>query len=245
MWRYLHSFLSLEKVYYLINSTIPWIALLMMVTMITGIIGGLWIAPADYQQGDGFRIIYAHVPSAFMAMGVYSFLAMAGAIGLIWRTKLAFMVMQCSLIPGTWFTFLALFTGILWGKPMWGTWWVWDARLTSVLILFFIYLGLLTLQSAIDNQTQRDKACGVLAIVGLVNIPIIHYSVTWWNTLHQGATLLRFAKPAMDIQMLWPLLLTLTGFISFFILVLSLRLRCEILQRARHTEWLKEVLSVE
>lgn len=243
MWQYLHSFGSPKSVFLRLPAWIRWYSSVFAVLMTLGVVGGLWIAPPDYQQGDGFRIIYIHVPSAFMAMGVYSLMAGAAVVALVWRIKLAFMVLQSSLVPGAWFTFLALFTGAVWGRPMWGTWWIWDARLTSVLILLFIYLGLLALRSAMDNQTQRDKACAVLTLVGLVNIPIIHYSVVWWNTLHQGSTFLRFAKPAMDIHMLWPLLLTLGAFASFFMVVLFLRLRCEILQREKHTTWLQEVVT--
>ena len=242
MWAYLHSFASPKRIYFQIPTWIRWYAWIAAALMVGGMVGGLLIAPPDYQQGDGFRIIYIHVPSAFMAMGVYSVMAGAAVIALVWRIKLAFMVLHSCLVPGAWFTFLALFTGAVWGRPMWGTWWIWDARLTSVLILLFIYLGILALQSAMDNQTQRDKACAIVTLVGLVNIPIIHYSVVWWNTLHQGATLLRFAKPAMAMDMLWPLLLMLGAFASFFVVVLLLRLRCEIVQREKHTAWLKKVL---
>jgi heme exporter protein C len=171
-------------------------------------------------------------------MQVYATMAVAAAIGLIWRIKLAHAVAAASAPIGASFTFLALVTGAIWGKPMWGTWWVWDARLTSELILLFLYAGVMALRSSIDDRERADRAAGVLAIVGVVNLPIIHYSVYWWNTLHQPATLTKIGKPSMSGDMLWPLLAMLLGFTLYYGAVLLIRLRGEILRRERDAAWL-------
>jgi heme exporter protein C len=196
-----------------------------------GMSWGLAFAPADYQQGNGFRIIYVHVPAAAFSMGVYVAMAGAGAIGLIWRIKVAAMVARSCAPVGAAFTFLALATGSLWGKPMWGTWWVWDARLTSELILLFLYLGYLGLQEAIDDWDTATRAGAVLALVGLVNIPIIHYSVEWWYTLHQGATLFKLGRPSITPAMLRPLLVMMAAYGCLAITVVVMGARNEVLQR--------------
>ncbi len=210
---------------------LPWLYVLLLIVLVYGLVGGLFLAPADYQQGDGFRIIYIHVPSAFLSLMVYGVMALAAVISLIWRIKLADDAVTASAPLGAWFTFLALATGSLWGKPMWGTWWVWDARLTSELIQLFLYLGIIALQNAIPDERQASRASNLLVVVGIVNVPIIHYSVYWWNTLHQGATLSRFAKPLMDSAMLYPLLAMIVAFVVFFAVALILRMRCILLQR--------------
>ncbi len=200
-------------------------------------------APPDYQQGDSFRIIYVHVPSAWMSLFVYMVMAVAGAIGLIWHIKLAEITSISSAPIGASFTFLALVTGSLWGKPMWGTWWVWDARLTSELLLLFLYLGVIGLYNAIEDKRIATRATAILAIVGVVNIPIIHYSVEWWNTLHQGATITKFDKPSIHISMLIPLLLMALGFKFFYVIVLLMRSRCELLFRERNSKWVAELMD--
>ena len=210
----LEKFASPKYLYEKTYRWMPWISTLAALLLLIGLWGGLFIAPPDYQQGDGFRIIYIHVPSAFLAMGIYMMMAISAIIALVWRIKIANVILQSAVTMGAWFTFLALFTGAVWGKPMWGTWWIWDARLTSVLILLFIYLGILALRSAIDNQALADKSCAILTLVGLVNIPIIHYSVIWWNTLHQGPSITRFGKPTIEASMLWPLLVMIAAFSS-------------------------------
>ena len=210
---------------------LPWLAAVTLLLFTTGLIWGLAFAPADYQQGNGFRIMYVHVPAAVFSMGVYVAMAVTGGVGLIWRIKVAAMVARSCAPIGAAFTFLALATGSLWGKPMWGAWWVWDARLTSELILLFLYLGYIALQEAIEERDTADRASAVLALVGLINIPIIHYSVEWWYTLHQGATILKLGKPSIAPAMLWPLLVMLAAYGLLALLVVLLRTRNEVLER--------------
>lgn len=218
-----------------------WLFWLFILFSSYGLIGGLWLAPPDYQQGDGFRIIYVHVPSALTAMLVYSVMAVCGLLTLVWRIKLAAICMSCSASLGAWFTLLALITGSIWGKPMWGTWWIWDARLTSVLILFFLYIGFIALQSVIHAKEARDMAGAVIALVGAINLPIIHYSVIWWNTLHQGPTLSKLAMPSIAPAMLYPLLAMIVAFFSFYLWLLLLRMRQQILLREMKSQWVKEL----
>ena len=216
-----------------------WFALLCFVT---GLYGGLVMAPADYQQGESFRIIYIHVPSAWMSLFVYMVIAVNSAILLIWRVKISEIIARSSAALGASFTFLALATGSIWGKPMWGTWWVWDARLTSELILLFLYLGVIALYNAVEDKRTASRAVAILAIVGVVNIPIIHYSVEWWNTLHQGPTITKFDKPSIHIDMLIPLLLMAVAFKLYYGMVLLMRSRCEVLDRERNTQWVQELV---
>lgn len=217
----------------------PWILLAMAIAFAYGLVGGLVLAPADYQQGDSFRIIYVHVPAAFLSLMAYVGMAVAAALHLIWRIKVADLAAAASAPLGASFTLLALITGGLWGKPMWGTWWIWDARLTSELILLFLYVGYMALRSAIPNRDQAAKASAVVALCGVINIPIIHYSVEWWHTLHQGATISRFARPAIADEMLYPLLAMLLAFFLFYIGVLLIKIRGEILRRERGAGWMK------
>ncbi|MEC7537626.1 MAG: heme ABC transporter permease, partial [Pseudomonadota bacterium] len=189
---------------------------------------GLFVSPVDYQQGEPVRIMYVHVPSAWMAMFVFSSIAIASAMALIWKHPLADLIGKASAPVGAGFTLICLVTGSLWGKPMWGTWWVWDARLTSVLILFFLYLGYIALNNAFDDPVRGAKASAVLALVGAVNLPIIKFSVDWWNTLHQPASVTRLDAPAIHSSMLWPLLLMALGFTLFYVSILILRVRSEV-----------------
>ncbi len=211
--------------------------------IIGGLYGGLITAPADYQQGDSFRIIYIHVPSAWMSLFVYMVMAVNGAIVLIWRVKISEIIARSSAPLGASFTFLALATGSIWGKPMWGTWWVWDARLTSELILLFLYLGFIALQSAFEDPRVGARAGAILALVGVVNIPIIKYSVEWWSTLHQGPTVSKLDSPSMHIDMLLPLLLMAVAFMGYYVAVLLIRCRSEILTYESHTAWVREMLA--
>ncbi|BCX88882.1 heme exporter protein C [Methylomarinovum tepidoasis] len=245
MWAFLHRLASPRHFYHLTGRWIPWLGGATLLCMAAGLYLGLWVAPPDYQQGDSFRIMYVHVPAAWLSLFIYVFMAVAGGIGLIWNMKMADVMAVCSAPVGASFTFLALATGSIWGKPMWGTWWVWDARLTSELILLFLYLGYIALQSAIEDPRTAARAGAILAIVGSVNIPIIHYSVEWWNTLHQGPTVTRFDKPAIHPSMLWPLLLMAFAFQLYFFTVLLLRARSEILWRERRSRWVRELLARE
>jgi len=242
-WTWLHKFASPPHAYRLAGRLAPWFGWPAFLLIVAGLYGGLVLAPADYQQGDAFRILYVHAPSAWMSMFIYGTMAVAAAIGLIWRIKLAHAVAAASAPVGAWFTFLALTTGAVWGKPMWGTWWVWDARLTSELILLFLYAGLIALRASIDDRDRADRASAVLAIVGVVNLPIIHYSVYWWNTLHQGATITKLGKPSITGEMLWPLLTMMIAFTLYYGGVLMLRLRAEILRRERDASWLQKELA--
>jgi heme exporter protein C len=207
-----------------------------------GTIAGLIFAPPDYQQGDAFRIVYVHAPSAWLSLFAYSTLAIAGAIGLVWRIKMGHAVAAASAPIGASFTLAALVTGSLWGRPMWGTYWAWDPRLTSELILLFLYVGVMSLRAAFEDPARGDRAAALLGIVGVVNVPIIHYSVVWWNSLHQGATIAKIGKPEMALSMLWPLLCMLLGFMCFYGGVLCMRLRGEVLNRERQAAWVREAM---
>ena len=210
---------------------LPWFAW----SAAAAIAAGLWLAlvasPPDYQQGESVRIMYIHVPSAWMALFVYTFLAVASGVGLIWRHPLAHVAAEAAAPIGACFTFVCLVTGSLWGKPMWGTWWVWDARLTSVLVLFFLYLGFIALNAAFDDPSRGEKAAAVLALVGFVNVPIIKFSVDWWNTLHQPASVIRMGGPSIAPSMLAPLLVMAVGFTLYFFALLLVRMRSLLLAR--------------
>ena len=242
MWKWLTKFASPMHFYNLVNRLTPWLGWAAAILFIVGLYGAFFYAPADYQQGESFRIIYVHVPSAWMSMFVYMVMAMSGAAGLIWKTKVSDAIARSSAPLGASFTFLALVTGSLWGKPMWGTWWVWDARLTSELILLFLYLGYIALQSAIDDRRSAARAGAVLALVGVVNIPIIHYSVIWWNTLHQGPTVSKLDSPSIHIDMLIPLLIMITAFMCYFFAMLLIRARTEIVEQEKNARWVDELL---
>ncbi len=243
MWKFFHKLGSPPYFYRLAGSMQPWFAWLAFVLIAAGVYGGLFVAPPDDEMGDGFRIIYVHVPAAWMSMFIYVNMALSAAIGLIWRIKLAFAVAASSAALGASFTFLALVTGSIWGKPMWGTWWVWDGRLTSELLLLFLFVGFIALRSAFDDINRADRASAVLALIGVVNIPIIHYSVEWWNTLHQGPTVTRMAAPAIDARMLVPLLLMALGFTLYYVALLLMRVRSEVLRRERNKRWVKDLVS--
>ena len=239
----LHKYASLMHFYRLSKAASPWVAWCSVALFVPGLIGGLWLAPADYQQGDSFRIIYVHVPSAWMSLFIYMTMAGAGAVALIWKIKLSEIMMRASASLGASFTFLALVTGSIWGKPMWGAWWVWDARLTSELILLFLYLGFMALQNAIEDRRVAARAGAILVLIGAVNIPIIHYSVEWWNTLHQGPTVSKLGAPSIDIAMLIPLLLMVGAFMTYYAAILLIRVRTEILSYDRNTAWVRELVT--
>ncbi len=231
--------------YNVAGKMIPWFAVSFLLTLIAGIYYGLFVAPPDYQQGDSYRIMYIHVPAAWMSMFIYIVMAVAGLISLVWRIKITEITIISSASVGASFTFLALVTGSLWGKPMWGAWWVWDARLTSELMLLFLYLGIIALYSAIEDKRVAARAISILALVGVVNIPIIHYSVEWWNTLHQTSSVTVTGKQAMSTSMLIPLLLMGISFKLYYGAVVLMRARAEVLERDRNTRWVRELVEGE
>lgn len=239
----LHRFANPTRFLRLTEIFSPWIAGLTLVLIGAGLYFALFDSPADYQQGDTVRIMYIHVPSAWMALFCYSSLAISCAIALIWKHPLADLAARATAPIGASFTFLALATGSLWGKPMWGTWWVWDARLTSVLVLLFLYLGYMALNNAFDDPERGAKASSILALVGFVNIPVIKFSVEWWNTLHQPASVVKMGGPAIHASMLIPLLLMGAGFTTYYLWVLLLRIRGEIYANKVRTRRLRQVHS--
>ncbi|MFT4993493.1 MAG: heme exporter protein C [Paraglaciecola sp.] len=243
MWKWLHPYAKTERAYQLCQSLLPWFTVSAILSLCGGLIWGLAFAPADYQQGDSFRIIYVHVPSAILSMGAYSAMAIAAFIGLVWQVRTAFMAMMALAPIGATITFIALFTGAAWGKPMWGTWWVWDARLTSELILLFLYLGVISLYKSFEDKQQAGKAAGIMALVGVVNLPVIHYSVQWWNTLHQGATITKFGKPSIAPEMLWPLLLSLLGLALVMAAIFLHRMQNEIVRREINRPWVVAMVN--
>ncbi|HEX3952362.1 MAG TPA: heme ABC transporter permease [Stellaceae bacterium] len=210
---------------------LPWLGGAAACVLAVGLVWALLIAPPDYQQGESVRIMFIHVPSAWMAMSVYLFVAIASAVALIWRHPLAEIAAQAAAPIGAAFTLVCLATGSLWGRPMWGAWWVWDARLTSVLVLFFLYLGYIALVNAFDDASRGARAGSLLALVGVVNLPIIKFSVDWWNTLHQPASVIRFGGPTIDISLLLPLLVMAGGFYLLFGWLLLLRMRTALNER--------------
>ncbi|MDZ3837388.1 MAG: heme ABC transporter permease [Rhodospirillales bacterium] len=224
----MHRYANPSRVMRLSRLLQPWLAGATVLFIAAGLYLALVASPPDYQQGESVRIMYVHVPAAWMAMFCYAALAGASAVGLIWKHPVADLAAKATAPIGASFTFLALVTGSLWGKPMWGTWWVWDARLTSVLILFFLYLGYMALQSAFDDPARGAKAAAIMALVGFVNVPIIKFSVDWWYTLHQPASVFRAGGPSIDATMLWPLGLMAAGFTTYYLYVVLVRLRAEI-----------------
>ena len=238
-WMWFHKWGSPKWFYEMSGRWLPWLSIAAVLLTVAGLVWGLAFAPPDYQQGNSFRIIYIHVPAAFLAQSIYVTLAVAGLVGLVWKMKLADVALQQAAPIGAWMTAIALLTGAIWGKPTWGTYWVWDARLTSMLILLFLYFGVIALGNAISNRDSAAKACAVLAIVGVINIPIIKYSVEWWNSLHQTATFKVTEKPAMPVEMWLPLLLAVLGFYCFFGAVLLYRMRLEVLKREARSSWVK------
>ncbi len=206
----------------------PWLTVLFVLLIAYGLIGGLFLAPADAIQGEGFRIMYIHVPCAFLSLFIYAVMTGGAIMGIAFRMKLAFSVMRHSASMGAAFTFLALLTGSLWGKPMWGTWWLWDARLTSELILLFLYFAIILFQKALGNKRTADRSTAILVLAGSIDLPIIHYSVYWWNTLHQGATLKLFSPSAIDSTMQYPLLAMIAAFLCYYTILLFKRIRHEL-----------------
>jgi heme exporter protein C len=243
MWLWFHKLSSPPYAYRTAGLMRPWLFWPAVLLMLVGAYGGLVLAPEDYQQKDAFRIIYVHVPSASLSLMIYTVMAVAAGVGVIWRIKLAHAVAASCAPIGAWFTVATLVTGSIYGRPMWGTWWEWDPRLTSELILLFLYLGYMALRASFDDTQRADRASAILAIVGVVNVPIVKYSVVWWNSLHQGPSISKLAAPSIEGSMLWPLLIMMLAFILYFGAVLCDRLRGEILRRERNASWLNETLA--
>lgn len=242
MWQFFHKLGSPRWFYGIANRFMPWFLLLGLAMALAGIVWGLAFAPKDYLQGNSYRIIFIHVPTAFLAQSVYIMMAVAAVVTLVWRMKLADVFVKSVAPVGAVLTFLALFTGAVWGKPTWGTWWIWDARLTSMLILLFLYFGVIALGAAISDEKSSARAVAVLVLVGVVNIPIIKYSVEWWNTLHQPATFKLTEKPTMPAEMWVPLLLVVLGLYLLFGWLACYRMQTEILRRERRTQWVKNLI---
>jgi len=219
---------------------IPWLGGITLVLMLIGLYLGLFVAPTDYQQGESYRIIFVHVPSAWMSMFIYMVMAISGAIALAWKTKLSEILASACAPIGASFTLIALVSGSLWGKPMWGTYWAWDARLTSELILLFLYIGFMALEASIDDPRRASRAAAILALVGVINIPIIHFSVEWWNTLHQPASvssISKVGKPSIHPSMLAPLFIMFIAAKFYFATAVLMRMRAIVLLRERHSHW--------
>ena len=239
----MHRFANPTRFMKLATILTPWAAWSTVILLGSGLYFALFASPADYQQGETVRMMYVHVPAAWMGMFCYVAVAVASAVGLIWKHPLADLAAKATSPVGAAFTFLALLTGSLWGKPMWGTWWVWDARLTSMLILLFLYLGHMALINAFDDQTRGMRSASILALVGVINIPIIKFSVDWWNTLHQPASVVKMDGPAIHPDMLIPLLLMALGYKTFYIWVALLRIRREVIATKIRAIRLRQVVS--
>lgn len=238
----LFTFSSPPRFYWLTGKLIPWLWIATIALSVAGLYIGFFQAPTDATQGDSYRVIFIHVPAAWMSMLLYLAMAFWAAIGWAFNARLASMVARAIAPTGAMFTFLALWTGAFWGKPTWGAWWVWDARLTSELILLFLYLGFLALVNAIDDTRRADQAGALLAVVGAVNVPIIYFSVKWWNTLHQGATISMTAAPKMAHTMLTAMLLMTFAFWAYAFAVVFMRARAIVVEREQHTEWVSEMV---
>ncbi|MEM7401882.1 MAG: heme ABC transporter permease [Pseudomonadota bacterium] len=243
MWAWFHKLSSPKYYYEWAGKWLPWLAVSTLILMIIGLYWGLVIAPTDYQQGESYRIIYIHVPAAWMSMFVFMVMAVAGFVALIWKTKISEIVVSECAVIGAMFTVVTLATGMLWGKPTWGAYWTWDARLTSELILLFLYFGVIAAYSSIEDKRIAAKAASMLAIVGVINIPIIRYSVNWWNSLHQPNMEIISEKPSLDPSMLWPLMIVATAFKIYFAWLLFVRIRNEIISREQATRWVKELIG--
>jgi heme exporter protein C len=239
-----YKYASPALFYPLAGRLIPYFAGAAAVLAVIGLYLGFFVAPTDFQQGDAYRIIFVHVPAAWMSMVIYLAMAFWAALGLAFNTRLSSMMASALAPTGALFTFLALWTGALWGKPTWGAWWVWDARLTSELILLFLYLGFMALQAAIDDPRRADRAGALLALVGVVNVPIIYFSVQWWNTLHQGSSINLKGAPSMAMTMLLGMLVMALAFWAYSIAAALVRVRCIMLERDAQSDWSREAVGV-
>lgn len=242
--RWFHQLGSPPYFYWFAGRAMPWFYGAALPMLLWGVWTALYVVPVDYQQGDSYRILFIHVPAAWMSLFIYFVMCVNAFIALVWRIKLSELLAMHSAPLGAAFTLLTLLTGSLWGKPMWGTWWVWDARLTSELILLFLYLGFMALHASIDDTRRADRAAAVLALVGVVNVPIIYFSVKWWNTLHQGASVSLTKAPSMAQTMLWGMLLMALCFWMYSIAVALTRVRAIILERETQANWVRDLREV-
>lgn len=242
MWSLIHKAGSPAISYRWAKNIQPWLGWASVLTFAYGLVGALLLAPADYQQGDVVRIMYLHVPTAIGSLTIYVVMSVAVIFHFVWRLKVADMIAKISAPIGAGFTFICLLTGSLWGKPTWGTFWIWDARLTSELLLLFIYFGVIALRSSIPEAQVAARASGLMTLVGLVNIPIIHYSVNWWNTLHQGSSL-SLTGMAIAPSMLHPLIAMILAFLFYYAWSVAIKLRVELLRREWQTSWVKNLLQ--
>ena len=240
----LYWFASPQTFYPLAGKLVPWFAVLAIILTLVGLYIAFFVAPTDATQGESYRIIFIHVPAAWMSMFLYVVMAFWAAVGLAFNTRLSSMMATAIAPTGALMTFLALWTGALWGRPTWGAYWVWDARLTSELILLFLYLGFIALQAAIDDPRRADKAGAVLAIVGVINVPIIYFSVKWWNTLHQGASV-SVKGSSMATTMLVGMLIMALAYWMYAIAAVLVRVRTIILERERRSDWVRELVAKE
>ena len=245
MWSLFHKFGSPPWLYAIAGTILRWLLPITLVALAVGVVWGLLFTAPDFRQGNSYRIIYIHVPAAVVALAGYYVMAMAGAVSLIWKMKMADVAMKACAPIGAALTFVALVTSAIWGKPTWGTWWVWDARITSMLILLFLYLGVVALYEAYDNKAAAAKACAVLSLVGMVNIPIIYKSVDWWYSLHQPSSIKLTGGSTIDPSMLYPLLLMIGSFYALFTCCLMMNMRAEILEREARTNWVKKLAQQE
>ncbi|MBR7888664.1 heme ABC transporter permease [Marinomonas sp. A79] len=242
-WAWLHKFGSPKWFFYWSYAWARPLFVSGLLVLVVGLIWGLAFAPEDYQQGNSVRIIYLHVPAAMLAQSCYLALGIAGLVGLVWRIKTAAIFINAMAPIGAVMAFIALVTGAIWGKTAWGAWWVWDARLTSMLVLFLLYMGIIALQNSLEEVALADKSAAVISLVGLINLPIIKYSVVWWNTLHQGATFTLTDKPAMPASMWLPLLVAVIGFYVLVVGLVLWRMQSDILWRERRTSWVKQEVT--
>ena len=243
MFKLIKNFLALESFYFFSRRIQKPLLIFTLVVITAGLYGGLFVAPKDYQQGDAFRIIYVHVPAAWLSLFVYIYMVLAAFAALVWRLKIAEIGIRAAAPIGFCFTAITLVTGSIWGKPMWGTWWVWDARLTSELILLLIYGGIIGISNSMEDIRIGSRSAAVVTLIGAINIPIIHYSVEWWATLHQGPTVSKFDNPSIEITMLIPLIIMTIGFIAYFIYVLMIRMQSEIIRYERNSGWIRKEIS--
>lgn len=239
-WTWFHKLSAPKSFYFWSRPWAGWLFYFGLIGLLIGVVWGLAFAPADYQQGNSFRIIYIHVPAAMLAESCYLALGVSGFVFLVWRIKLAPVFIHAAAPVGAVMTLIALVSGSIWGKPTWGTWWVWDARLTSMLVLFMLYMGIIALQNAIEEMELSNKAAAVISLVGLINLPIIKYSVNWWNTLHQKATFTLTEKPAMPEEMWLPLVFSIIGLYLLAAGLIILRMQTDILSREHRTSWVKQ-----
>ena len=239
MFKQLFSTISPEGYYKFTSMIVPWFLLFALLLITYGLYLGLFVAPPDYQQGDAFRIMYVHVPSAWISLFAYSIVFFSALISLIWHIKVYDTILLASCKLGALFTLFTLVTGAIWGKPMWGTWWAWDARLTSELVLFFIYISILLLHGSFEDNRKATTSVNILAIVGFINIPIIHFSVEWWNTLHQGPSVIKLSTPSIAGEMLSPLIITAIGFTLFFLGAMFKSSQNTLLENEKNKSWTK------